>query len=1009
MLLVSLSASAQLTEKYTSEYAPFYRAEELFQKAKFSAAQEEYRAFLKDFDEKNHPYFIKARYYNALCGLHLYHADAEQLLLEFLKDYPESIYRQEVYFELGRYYFRKNKFTDCIKWFTKVDVNGLEEDLHPEYYFKLGYAHFRKKNPKAARDAFYEVIDKDSQYQNPALYYYSHIAYTEGNYEVALQGFKKLENDPAFEKTVPTYIAQILYLQGKYDELLAYAPAMKEDPKHDLEMAHLIGDAFYRTGRYDEAVPFLEEYNNKSATTRDEDYQLGFAYYKSGQYLNAIRMFDKVAKIKDELGQMSLYHIGECYMKEENFLYARNAFELAAALHFDKEIEEDALYNYAILSYKLDFNPFDEALEALNLYLERYPDSPRKHDIYQYLVNVYTTMKNYKSAMQSIEKLGDLDFNMKNAYQMMAYNHAVELCDNAQYGQAIENFTLARKYAVDPHLTALSHYWTAEAYYKMNRFDDAIKSYKTFVQVPGSYGLKEHNDAYYNIAYCHFKKQDYSAAIQNFRTFTQDPHETSHEKIADSYLRIGDAYFVTGKNDDQAIEFYQKAIAENGGQVDYAKYQVGLAQGFQGKHAEKAGTMLDIVNNHKSSTFVVPALYEAGEAFRLNNQNGKAMQHYEQLIIDYPKHPKVVDAIFQIASLHFIAENFTEAEKGYLRIIHEFNNEVKKKEALARLKDVYTALNQPDKYIALVNQMGGDISTYEKDTLLYFNAFHLYEDSLYQKSISAFDDYLKEFTQPIFYVEANYYKATAHYRLGEKEIAYKHYENVLSRPNGIYTEFAALVTSQNAYDNKNYDKAIGFYKQLEQTATYPENRLTAQIGLMRCYALQENYNLAKPYARKVLQDELSLDNVITEAHYVVAKAEFERGNYNVAMAEFKEVADRTKGVIGAESAFRVAEIYYLQEQYKQSEDEIRDLMKEHSGYDYWVAKALILQAKNSIGMEDLVQAEYTLNSVLDGYTNQTDGILDEAREVMDYLQSLKNRGKEIPNDNGNTIEIGGDQ
>lgn len=1005
MLFMGLSATAQLTDKYTSEYANFYRAEDLFEKGKYSAAQEEYKAFTKSFTEFNDPFVIKARYYTALCALYLYHADAEQQLLSFLTDYPESIYRQEVYFELGRYYFRKNSFKNVVKWMQKVDVNELNEDLLPEYYFKLGYAYFRQNEPKAARDAFYEVINVESQYQNPALYYYSHIAYTEGNYEVALEGFKKLEHDPAFKKSVPRYIAQILYLQGRFDELVAYAPDVQNDPKHDLEMAHLIGDAFYRSGRYDEAVPFLEEYNNKAATTRDEDYQLGYAYFMSGQYMNAVRVFDKVSRKRDLIGQMSLYHIGQCYMKLEEYLYARNAFELAAAMHFDEEIAEDALYNYAILSYKLDFNPYDEAVEALNLYLERYPESPRKQDIYQYQINIYTTMKNYKSAMAAIDRMDEIDFNMKNAYQMMAYNHAVELYDDGRYGDAISNFKLSRKYPVDPHINALSHYWSAECLYKMQKYDDAIAQYKIFLQVPGSYTLAEHNDAYYNIAYCHFKKGDYEPAIQNFRTFTQDSNEMAHDKIADAYLRIGDAYFVS-KNDIQAIEFYRKAIAENGGQVDYAKYQVGLVQGFQMNYSGKASTMLDIVNNHKGSVFVVPALFEAAEAFRLNNENGKAMQHYEKLIIDYPNHTKVVDAVFQIASLHFIQENYDQAEKGYLRVINEFNNETKKREALARLKDLYTTINQPEKYIALINQHGGGLQQSEKDSLLFFNAFDLFQDSLYQKSISAFDEYLKEFVSPIFFIEANNYKAIAHQRMGEKELAHKHFSAILARPNTAYTEYAALFSSQHEYENKNYSQAIVYYKKLESTASFAENKLTAYIGLMRCHALLEDFQSGLPYARKVLQDPLSLQNVITEAHYVVGKAEFQKANYSVALTEFRAVADNSKGVIGAESQYMVAYIYHLQEEYKKSEDEVRKLMSEHAGYDYWSAKALILQAKNSIGLEDYTQAEYTLNSVLDNYPIQDDGIIDEAKEVMEVLQGLKNREKEIINDNNNTIEIG---
>ena len=363
---------------------------------------------------------------------------------------------------------------------SQIDVYDLDEDQKQEYYFKLGYSHFRNENLKAARDAFYEIINSDGQYQAPALYYYSHIAYTEKSYQTALEGFTRLKTDPNFKEEVPYYIAQIYYLQGKYDMLLEYAPTVVDstNKKNSAGLSHLIGDAFYKVGKYDEAVPFLEEYNKKSATTRDEDYQLAFAYYKSGDCENAIPIFAKVARTEDELGQISSYHMGECYLKSEEFLFARNAFERASSLPFDPDVEEDALYNYAVLSYKLDYNPFDEAVEALNLYLTRYPKSTRNQDVYQYLVNVYTTMKNYKSAMESIDRIKDKDFKMKNAYQIMAYNYGVELFENGEMNTAIDKFKLVKRYPIDPKLNAQSYYWMGEANYRKADYNAAIVQYR---------------------------------------------------------------------------------------------------------------------------------------------------------------------------------------------------------------------------------------------------------------------------------------------------------------------------------------------------------------------------------------------------------------------------------------------------------------------------------------------------------------------------------------------------
>ena len=381
-------AYGQTSEKYNSDYADFYRGEELYEKEHYAAARKEFRDFIDGYDHPNDPMYIKARYYEAVSALELYNNDAIRLLEQFNQDYPESIYKQQIYFKLGKFYFYKKKWDDALAWFNKLSAADIEEDEREEFYFKIGYSYFKLKNYEMARDAFYEAKDGISQYANPSLYYYSHIAYQNEQYQTALEGFLKLEEDEKFGKVVPFYIAQIYYLQGKYELVTEYASKIKADGKivNERDMNHLIGDAFYRTEKYDEAVPYLEKYDQQSETTREDDYRLGYSYYKTGHCDKAIRMFDRVKREQDSLGQVAYYHIGECMLKTDNKVSARSAFEKAAFIEGDDAIAEDALYNYAILSYKLDINPYDEAVEAFEMYLERYPNSERKDDVFQYLV-----------------------------------------------------------------------------------------------------------------------------------------------------------------------------------------------------------------------------------------------------------------------------------------------------------------------------------------------------------------------------------------------------------------------------------------------------------------------------------------------------------------------------------------------------------------------------------------------------------------------------------------------
>ena len=69
-------------------------------------------------------------------------------MLDFLRDYPETIYREEIYFELGKHYYRRRRFEDAIEWFSKMEKYDLSEDEKAEFYFKLGYAHFREDHLK---------------------------------------------------------------------------------------------------------------------------------------------------------------------------------------------------------------------------------------------------------------------------------------------------------------------------------------------------------------------------------------------------------------------------------------------------------------------------------------------------------------------------------------------------------------------------------------------------------------------------------------------------------------------------------------------------------------------------------------------------------------------------------------------------------------------------------------------------------------------------------------------
>ena len=1026
---LALQVSAQTSEKYNSDYENFYRGEELFEKEQFGAARREFRLFLDGFDQPNDPMFVKAAYLEAISALELYNNDAVTLLEDFNKVYPASIYKKNIYYRLGKYYYYKKKWDDALEWFNMLSIQDVPMEDREEFYFKVGYANFKEENFEAARIAFLEIKEGVSQYAAPALYYYSHIAYQYKSYQVALEGFLKLEDHEKFGEIAPFYIAQIYYLQGKYEEVTKYASKLygKDGKLKEKEINLLIGDAFYRIGKYDEAVPYLENYNKSSKTTRDEDYRLGYAYYKSGLYEKAVRMFDRVKKEEDSLGQISFYHIGECMLKLDNIVSARSAFERAAFINKDPVVQEDALYNYATLSYKLDINPYDEAVEAFELYLERYPNSERKEDVYQYLVNVYVNTNNYTKALASLEKLPNKNIRLKQAYQLIAYNQGVERHQKKSYTSAISSFELVKKHPIDQSLSGMAVYWTADSYFRQNEYNLAIENYKKFGLLPSTTAPGLKSEALYSLGYCYLERADVYRAKGNkpqrenelkksgtaFRSFV-DAGPGSEEKRADALMRIGDSYFVLKQN-IEAISYYKKALALRAGQEDRALFYTAKTYGYMsGGLTEKISHLLDIVNNYPQSRYLQESIAEVARTYYANGDYDKALSSYNKIIFDYPNSALVIDARINVADIHFKQGGYDKAEEEYLSILSEFGaSDPKVCDPVSEgLKNLYTVTGEIDKIDLLASQYSCvQFTTDEKEFLYYKPAIQAYYDStlsdnqLYSQAIPKLEKYLEKFPNGRYKVEISDYLANSHYELGDISTAVAIYREELKGPKTQYTEFAAARVSSYLYNDGQFEEAIPYYKRVEEVGSNPEYKYNAKLGLMRCHFQIENWQNAALYASKVLVSSETSGEIELHSHYVRAIANYNVGYYNDARISLDWLVKNTTTNMGAEARHALADIAFKQGKLSLAHQEIKDLLKMKPKYNYWIGKGMILRARIYMVEDNLFQAEQDLRGIREHYTNFEDGIMDEANELWDELMQLKDAPKDIEEGNERTIEI----
>jgi len=656
--LVCFTSAAQETAIDYSEYYEYNEGLELFSKEKYAAALPLFEQTIQSIDDPYEEMRVNSEFYRGICALYLQHKDAEFLLERFTIEHPDSPWVQKIYMELGDYNWKRKKYKKATYWYKQVKEHKLNDKEEIAYKYKRAYCYFYVDNYTQAKPGFFEIKDLESEYKDPATYYYSHIAYEEGNYQTALDGFSLLETNPAFQPITPYYIAQIFFFQGKYDEVIGFATPLIDSSQVSVErvpeIARIVGESYFIKDLYDMALPYLELYHKETHAkhkTRSDYYQLGYVYYRNQNYSEALDLFAKVTDEDDVMAQLANYHMADCYLKLDQKQYARSAFKQAYEMDFDTEIKEDALFSYAKLAFELSYNPFHEAIVAFEEYIEDYPESERSEEAYEFLLNVYMKSKNYEAALKSLDRIPNKDQRTKEAYQMVTFNRAVELFRQKKYDESASYFNKVSTYTINQNLVAEALYWKAELAYKQGDYDRAATTFTGFLLEPGGFSSELYDDAYYSAGYAYFKQKKYAKALSMFRKFSDNYKGDDSRKLNDSYLRTGDCFYVDKKY-AQAIDSYNKAINLNLQGRDYALYQKAVCQGLAGDNERKITTLKSILSSSTTGAYVIDAQFELAETYRITDQDGKALNAYRTVVDKYPSNPLAKKALKNIVFLH---------------------------------------------------------------------------------------------------------------------------------------------------------------------------------------------------------------------------------------------------------------------------------------------------------------------------------------------------------------------
>ncbi|MDX1461761.1 MAG: tetratricopeptide repeat protein, partial [Marinirhabdus sp.] len=741
VLCCSVATLAQRTATHTNDLVDYNKALELYNNNQFLAAQS---LFTKVKEETNETRVQgDCAYYIANCAVRLNQQDADQLMEDFVTEYPTSIKRNDAYINVANYYFENGKYSYARKWYDKVDENSLPRSERERFYFNNGYAYFKNKRFTEAKK-FLNLVANSEKYGSQAKYYLGFIAYEGDDYEEANDLFEDVKGDERYDKGLSYYQADMNFKLGKFEEAIAMGKEQYDasNPQEKSELSKIIGESYFNLEQYAEAIPYLKEFKGRKGKWNNTDYyQLGYAYFKQGAYEDAIGEFNKIIDGNDAVAQNAYYHLAESYLKLGQKQQALNAFKNASEMAFSQEIKEDAYLNYAKLSYEIG-NSYQSVPSVLLGFMETYPKNPNNDALKDLLIDSYITSKNYKEAMDLLEN--NKNFENKLAYQKVAFFRGIEVYNEGNYGEAIEMFNKSLKEPRDPVFTARATYWKAESDYQLSNFDEALIGYKQFRQLPAASQTPEWENSTYNLAYNQFKLKNYDQAIPLFKGYIESSSANGARK-KDAYVRLGDSYFVTSQY-WPAMENYNSAIEAGSPDKDYATFQKAISYGFVDRTDQKIAALQDFARAFPKSIYNDDALYELGNTYIAQNKSADALRTYEQLLQQQPKSSYVSKTLMKKALLLDNAGKSNEALAIFKRVAADFPGTAEALQAVTSAKLIYIDQGRVNEYANWVATLDFvDVEDAELDDAAYQAAEQPYLENNSKQALTRFEAYLSQF------------------------------------------------------------------------------------------------------------------------------------------------------------------------------------------------------------------------------------------------------------------------
>lgn len=875
--------------------------------------------------------------------------EARTKVVAYVRQYPASVNIPQARLMLATLTFYGEDYAQALKEFRAINANTLQVGLAEDLDYRTAFC-LLKLGQNAEALALFDKLLATKTYGDAAKFYKGYIAYSDGDYDRALELFGECNTAAAPGNMADYYVAQILFKRGKYAD--AANVVMKLLPRKDIpeefmdEAERLAGECFYELGDDNRALAYLNPYIAKhlDQAPLSTRYIVGTERYQMGDYDDAIALLGTVAELQDAMGQSAMLTIGQSYMAKGNNKAAIMAFDKASQLNIDPKVTELAYYNYAVAQVDGGRVPFGSSVQTLENFLSRYPNSRYANTVREYLVKGYMSTDDYAGALRALNAIeGKPTDQMLDARQQINFMLGARALQGGNATEALSYLAEAEKYSSrNAEVARQTRFWLGDTYYALGNYAKAQKQYQTFLKEAPSADTNRPM-AQYNLAYSLFAQRDYADARKQFQV-TQSMKNLPAEAKTDVLNRIADTYYYQG-DFAQAEKAYQQAYQANNAVGDYPLYQFALMKGISGDQQGKLTVLSQLLEQFPSSPLRPNAMMELALAQTVLDKKAAAIATYQAVVKEYPATSQGRNALLQLAILHRNDGNDAKAIEYYKLLISLYPTSTEANVAMQDLKHIYST--------------GGDIA--ELDTFLQGvdGAPQLSEPE--RVAIEASTLLRKALNE----------KLTTADRLHAALTFLEKYPDAEGAPNVMKTAADLELGLGDA------DKALEHYASLEQKASTAAMRQEARMGILRAARDMGRNDDILATAEKILASSSATGRDLPEVKFIQAGALEQTERSDEALAIWQALARNPENIYGARSAFEITDYYFRSKNYDEAMNVAEALIDANPPHPYWLARTYILYSDilRAQGPDYEYEAEQYLRALRDNYPGSENDIL----------------------------------